>query len=138
MTRVCFRLTVAAELLPEYRRRHAAVWPDMLREIESAGRRNYSLFLAADGTLVGYYETDSVLAADRYLAASEVAATWEKYMGDLFDGLDGRADQAAEELDEVFHLEDQLAALETPTIAAPPTPAPTTPAVPTSHQGETA
>lgn len=124
MTRVCFRLRVAPERIPEYRARHEAVWPDMLREIERAGRRNYSLFLAPDGLLVGYYEVDSVLEADRYLAHSEVAATWERHMGDLFDGLDGRADQTATELAEVFHLEDQLAAL--------------IPSTPSSHQGESA
>jgi len=111
MTRVCFRLQVAPERIDEYRARHEAVWPEMLREIEAAGRRNYSLFLAPDGLLVGYYEVDSVLDADLHLANSEVAAAWERHMGEIFEGLDGRADQAAQELDEVFHLEDQLAAV---------------------------
>ncbi|TIH33562.1 L-rhamnose mutarotase [Subtercola vilae] len=111
MTRVCFQLSVSPEHLDEYRRRHAAVWPAMLREIEASGRRNYSLFLRPDGLLIGYYETDSVEASDAYLEASAAAAEWEAHMGDLFDGLDGRADQAATPLEEVFNLGDQLAAL---------------------------
>ncbi|WP_066520857.1 L-rhamnose mutarotase [Curtobacterium ammoniigenes] len=108
MTRVCFRMQVAPEHMERYRERHAAVWPAMLRAIASAGRRNYSLFLDDDGLLIGYYETDSVEAADAALAASEVAAAWEEEMLRLFDGASGRADQTARILPEVFNLEDQL------------------------------
>ena len=110
MTRVCFRLQVAAAHMDAYRERHAAVWPAMLRAIATAGRRNYSLFLDDDGLLIGYYETDSVADADASLAASEVAGAWESHMQDLFDGATGRADQTARVLPEVFNLEDQLAA----------------------------
>ena len=108
MTRVCVKLQVRPELLDEYRERHAPVWPEMLAEIAAAGRRNYSLFLAPDGELIGYYETDDDVAAQAYLAASPVAARWEAEMARFFVGLDGRPDQAAPTLPEVFHLEDQL------------------------------
>ena len=107
-TRVCFQLRVDPNRLDEYRRRHAAVWPEMLRELEASGRRNYSLFLREDGLLIGYYETDSVAESNAHLAASEVAARWEAHMADLFVDTGGRADQAAIPLEEVFHLEDQL------------------------------
>ena len=110
MARVCFVSQVRPDRLDEYRERHAAVWPAMLRAIAAAGRRNYSLFLDDDGLLIGYYETDSVADADAALAASEVAAAWEAHMQDLFAGVPGRADQTARVLPEVFNLEDQLAA----------------------------
>ena len=45
MTRVCFQLQVDPDRLDEYRRRHAAVWPEMLRELAASGRRNYSCLL---------------------------------------------------------------------------------------------
>jgi L-rhamnose mutarotase len=108
-TRVCFHLLVRPELLDEYIRRHTPVWPEMLAEIAAAGRRNYSLFLGDGGRLIGYYETDDDDAAQRYLAASPVAARWEAEMGRFFLGLDGRPDQAATALTEVFNLEAQLA-----------------------------
>jgi L-rhamnose mutarotase len=110
MTRVAFQLQVRPELLDEYLARHSPVWPEMLAEIAAAGRRNYSLFLGDHGTLIGYYETDDDAAAQAYLAASPVAARWESEMSRFFLGLDGRPDQAATPLPEVFHLEDQLAA----------------------------
>jgi len=107
--RVCFQLQVKPELLDEYLRRHSPVWPEMLDEIAAAGRRNYSLFLGEGGRLIGYYETDDDEAAQAYLANSEVAARWEAEMGRFFVGLDGRPDQAATPLTEIFHLEDQIA-----------------------------
>lgn len=107
-TRVCFQLQVKPEMLDEYIRRHTPVWPEMLAEIAAAGRRNYSLFLADGGRLIGYYETDDDAAAQAYLAASDVAAKWEAQMAPFFIGLDGRPDQAATPLTEVFNLADQL------------------------------
>ena len=112
-TRVCFELRVKPELLDEYVARHTPVWPEMLAEIAAAGRRNYSLFLAEGGRLIGYYETDDDEAAQAYLANSEIAARWEAEMGRFFEGLDGRPDQAATPLTEIFHLHDQLAAAAT-------------------------
>jgi L-rhamnose mutarotase len=117
MTRICFQLQIKPELLDEYVARHTPVWPDMLAEIAAAGRRNYSLFLGEGGRLIGYYETDDDAAAQAYLAASPVAARWEAEMARFFAGLDGRPDQAATPLTQIFHLEDQLAAA-TATAAA--------------------
>lgn len=108
MTRVCFQLQVHPELLDEYLARHTPVWPEMLAEIAASGRRNYSLFLGEYGHLIGYYETDDDDAAQAYLAASPVAARWEAEMSRFFIGLDGRPDQAATALREVFNLADQL------------------------------
>ena len=106
--RVCFQLQVRPELLDEYIERHTPVVPEMLAEIAAAGRRNYSLFLADGGRLIGYYETDDDEAAQAYLASSAVAARWEAEMARYFVGLAGRPDQAATPLTEIFHLEDQL------------------------------
>lgn len=131
MTRVCFTLQVDPLMIPEYKERHRAVWPSMLREIQASGRRNYSLFLRPDGLLVGYFETDSVDAGEGYLASSEAAAEWERHMGSLFNGIDGRADQGATLLEEVFNLEDQFDNLEDRLDGF--NPRQTTP-----HQGETA
>lgn len=108
-TRVCFELRVRPELIDEYVARHTPVRADMLAEIAAAGRRNYSLFLGKGGRLVGYYETDDDAAAQAYLETSPIAAAWEAEMAPFFLGLEGRPDQAATALTEVFHLADQLA-----------------------------
>lgn len=108
-TRVCFELRVKPELLEEYIARHTPVRADMLAEIAASGRRNYSLFLAEGGRLIGYYETDDDATAQAYLAASETASLWEAEMAPYFAGLEGRPDQGATLLTEIFNLHDQLA-----------------------------
>jgi L-rhamnose mutarotase len=110
MPRVCFQLQVKRDRIAEYKTRHAAVWPDMLRALHDTGWHNYSLFLREDGLLIGYFETpDSVAAAQAGMAATEVNARWQAEMGDFFEALDGQApDEGFLVLEEVFHLEDQL------------------------------
>jgi L-rhamnose mutarotase len=113
MTRYCFTLHVRPGLLAEYRQRHAAVWPDMLRALREAGWRNYSIFARPDGLLVGYVEADDLAAAQRAMAATEVNARWQADMSRFFTGLDGRPpDEGFLLLDEIFNLDDQLAGLD--------------------------
>ena len=117
--RVCFHLQVDPDRLEEYRERHAAVRPDMLRAIEASGRRNYSLFLRDDGLLIGYYETEDDAASQAALESDPRTAAWEAEMSDFFVALDGgRPDQGAPRIAEVFRLEDQLAALDADAASA--------------------
>jgi L-rhamnose mutarotase len=109
-TRVCFRLTIDPAKLTEYVRRHRDVWPEMLDEIAASGRRNYSIYLADDGTLIGYYETNDDEAASAYLASSPIAAKWEAEMSSFFVDLTGRPDQGSVRLVEIFNLDEQIAA----------------------------
>jgi L-rhamnose mutarotase len=115
MARYCFILQVRPELLPEYRQRHAEVWPDMLRALHAAGWRNYSIFARPDGLVVGYVEADDLRAAQRAMAVTEVNAAWQADMSRYFTGLDGvPPDEGFLLLDEIFNLNDQLARLEAP------------------------
>lgn len=108
--RVCFTLRVRPDRMDEYRERHAAVWPDMLAALDATGWSNYSLFLAEDGLLVGYLETDDFDAARAGMAEHEVNARWQAEMAPFFEGTDGaNADDSFNVLTEVFNLETQLA-----------------------------
>jgi L-rhamnose mutarotase len=109
VSRVCFIAHVKPDRLAEYRRRHEQVWPEMLEALRRAGWGNYSLFLAPDGLLVGYLETDDFDAAQAAMAGSEVNARWQAEMADFFVGAgDRRPDEGFVVLDETFNLEDQL------------------------------
>lgn len=108
MQRVCFQLQVKTDRLDEYKERHAAVWPDMLRALKDTGWNNYSLFLRADGLLIGYVESEDFAAARQAMAQTGVNARWQAEMGEFFVELECRPDEAFLQLEEVFHLEDQL------------------------------
>ena len=106
MERVCFLLKVRPERLAEYKERHKAVWPEMLRALRETGWRNYSLYLREDGLLVGYLETPDFEAARAGMAAREVNERWQREMAPFFEALEGRRpDEGLLRLEEVFHLE---------------------------------
>ena len=105
MERVCFLLKVRPDRLKEYKRRHKAVWPEMLKALSKTGWKNYSLFLRDDGLLVGYFETPSYKKALAGMAKQEVNARWQKVMGPFFEDLEGRRpDEGFLRLDQIFYL----------------------------------
>ena len=112
--RVCFQLQVRPERIAEYRQRHAAVWPEMLQALHNTGWHNYSLFQREDGLLIGYRETPDLAAAQAAMAATDVNTRWQAQMAEFFVDLAGAPDTGFVQLTEVFHLEDQLAALGAP------------------------
>jgi L-rhamnose mutarotase len=106
MPRICFTLQVKPDRLEEYRRRHAPVWREMLEALRDAGWRDYSLFLRADGLLVGTLLVDDFAAVQAAMGATEVNTRWQAEMAEFFDA--GRPDHAMQVLPEVFNLERQL------------------------------
>ena len=105
MQRICFLLKVKQDMLAEYKRRHADVWPEMQEALSRTGWHNYSLFLREDGLLVGYLETEDFQAAVDGMAKEPVNARWQAEMGDFFESLDGqRPDEAMRPLEQVFFL----------------------------------
>lgn len=95
-------------MLDRYRAAHAAVWPEMLRALEESGWHNYSLFLCEDGTLIGYFESESPESAREQMAGTDVNRRWQQQMAPFF-GVDG-GDDHFEWVEELFNLEDQLVA----------------------------
>jgi L-rhamnose mutarotase len=106
MERVCFLARIRPDRLDEYRARHQQVWPEMTDALRSSGWTNYTLFLADDGLLVGYLETDDYPAAQRRMAQTGVNQRWQAEMAPFFADLgDERPDQGFRRLAEVFHLD---------------------------------
>lgn len=106
MERVCFLLRVRPDRLDDYRAHHRAVWSEMTDALTAAGWRNYSLFLAPDGLLVGYLETGDFAAAQAAMEATGVNARWQAMMAPFFALPDGeRPDSGLTRLDEIFHLD---------------------------------
>lgn len=112
MERVCFVLQVRPERLDEYKKRHRAVWPEMQQALRETGWNNYSLFLRADGLLVGYLETENFNRSREEMAKREINERWQREMAHFFVGLNGDSpDGSMTRLEEVFHLDSEAAAL---------------------------
>ena len=105
MERVGFLLKVRRDRLDEYKRHHEAVWPEMLDALRRHGWRNYSLFLAPDGTLFGYFEAEDSFAASRSgMAGEDANRRWQEFMAEYFEDLSGVPDTSMIQLEQVFHL----------------------------------
>jgi len=105
MKRVCFVLQVRPDRIEEYKARHRSVWPEMLAALRETGWDNYSLFLRADGLLVGYLETEDFGRAREGMASRDVNERWQREMAGFFVQPAGLLpDRAMQPLEEVFHL----------------------------------
>lgn len=107
MKRVGFLLKVKEGLMPEYKKHHEHVWPEMQDALRRSGWHNYTLFIRDDGLIFGYFETpvDFQTALDK-IAQEEVNPRWNAFMEPYFENLGDRlVDQSMIELEEYFHLD---------------------------------
>lgn len=104
MERVGFTMRILPGQELEYRRRHAAVWPEMLDALKAAGARDYSIFIRGDD-LFAYLVVDDFDAFRRSMAATEVNDRWQAEMAALIDPLTNPATGFHQRLEEIFRLD---------------------------------
>jgi L-rhamnose mutarotase len=95
------------EALDEYKKYHAAAWPEVLAMIQKCNIRNYSIFLK-DGLLFSYFEYHgSDYSADMArMAADPKTQEWWAIMMPMQRPLETRGkDEWWASMEEVFHLD---------------------------------
>ena len=112
MQRVGFMLRVRPERIKEYRRLHNPIWPELAAALRQAGMRNYTLWLAPDGTEFGYLECDDWAVVCARLADNPTHARWQAMMRDFL--LSAQDDQHGGQpvlmLENVFRLDENKGA----------------------------
>ena len=107
MKRMGMMIGIRPEKIDEYKRLHAAVWPDILKQIRDSNIRNYSIFLREpENLLFGYWEYHGTdFAADMARMADDPRTQeWWKLTDPCQTPLSSRSD--AEQwsmMEEVFH-----------------------------------
>lgn len=95
--------------IPEYKRLHAAVWPEILTLLRQAGMRNYTIFLKEpENLLFAYLEYDGTdLEQDNLLiAASADMKRWWQLTDPMQRPLDTRKPgEWWADMEEVFHTD---------------------------------
>jgi L-rhamnose mutarotase len=95
------------EAIDEYKRYHAAVWPEILDMIRKCNIRNYSIYLK-DNLLFGYFEyRGSDFAADMAkMAADPKTQEWWSIMKPMQQPLQTRSEgEWWANMEEVFHTD---------------------------------
>jgi L-rhamnose mutarotase len=104
MERVGFTMRVLPGQEAEYRRRHAAVWPEMLEALKAAGARDYSIFIRGSD-LFAYLVVDDFAAFRASMATRPANDRWQAEMAALIDPLTDPATGFHQRLEEIFHLD---------------------------------
>jgi L-rhamnose mutarotase len=102
--RVAFVMKLRPGAEAGYRRRHAAVWPEMLDALRDAGCRNYSIY-QLDDQLFGYFEVADFDRFRAMMGTSQVNSRWQAQMTELIDPCLDPATGFHRRLDEVFRLD---------------------------------
>lgn len=107
MKRIGFIFKVKQGMMEDYKKQHAAVWPEMLDALRRTGWHNYSLFMRDDGLIFGYFEAEKDLETSQAAMAKEaINLKWQEFMAPYFESLEGRRpDESMLSLEEVFHLD---------------------------------
>lgn len=98
MERRAWLLRVKEGKEEEYRRAHAAVWPELIEAARKAGLRNHSCFLES-GNVIVYAEAENIEAAFEQLLKTDVKRRWDQSMSRILEETDSPSYQ------EVFHFD---------------------------------
>jgi L-rhamnose mutarotase len=104
MERIAFTMRLLPGAEAEYRRRHAAVWPEMLDALRAAGCSNYSIYLNGQD-LIGIFDVEDFDRFRSLMAAAPVNDRWQADMAKLIDPCTDPATGFHRRLDEVFRLD---------------------------------
>ncbi|MBN9434925.1 MAG: L-rhamnose mutarotase [Bosea sp.] len=102
--RIAFRMKVHPGRIEEYRKRHDALWPEMVAALKAAGISDYSIWHdpETDCLFATLVRTDDHTMGT--LPETDANKRWWKFMNDIMDyGPDGRPTVVA--LDRVFQLD---------------------------------
>ncbi len=109
MKRIGRMIGLNADDIPEYKRLHAAVWPEILALLRRAGMRNYSIFLKEpENLLFAYleYEGDDIAKDNLLIGASDDMKRWWALTDPMQRPLDTRKEgEWWADMEEVFHTD---------------------------------
>ncbi len=103
MARQAFKMKLKPGQKEEYRRRHAAIWPELVNLLHEAGVSEYSIFLDEEtGTLFAFQLQDGNKSSQD-LGDNPIVQKWWAYMADIMDTNPDNSPVSIP-LDEVFYM----------------------------------
>ena len=103
MNRVAFKMKLHPGQIPEYKKRHDAIWPELKELLKNSGIEDYSIFLDEETLdLFGVLKITNVKNLDA-LPLNPVMKKWWSYMNDIMESNSDHSPMSVP-LKEVFHL----------------------------------
>lgn len=102
MKRFAFKMLLKPGCVDEYKRRHAAIWPEIVALLKKTGVSNYSIFFDEETNLLfAVQEQGEVSSQD--LGEEPIIKKWWAYMADLMETNPDKSPVSIP-LKEVFYL----------------------------------
>ena len=104
MERAAFKMTLKAGCAEEYKRRHDAIWPEMLEELKKAGIFDYSIYLDEETHTLFACQKQQANNTAGELPQKKIVRRWWDYMKDLMEtNADGSP--VVTPLEDMFYME---------------------------------
>ncbi len=104
MERRAFVMKLKPGYEAEYKRRHDAIWPEMLAELKAAGISDYSIYLDPESLLLFALQTRADDSTADDLPRKAIVRKWWDYMGDIMETNPDHS-PVSKPLTRVFHLD---------------------------------
>lgn len=102
--RLAFKMRLKPGFKEEYRKRHAALWPEMKALLKEGGISNYSIFFdEQSNTLFAYQEVEGE-GSSQDMGALPIVQKWWDYMSDIME-VNPDKSPVSIPLEQVFYLE---------------------------------
>ena len=103
MQKIAFRMTLLPGMAEEYRRRHDAIWPELVELLRGAGVEDYSIHLdpETNALFAVLWRSDDHAMED--LPSHPVMQRWWAYMEDIMETNPDQSPKSVD-LETVFHL----------------------------------
>ena len=103
MLRVAFKMKLKPGFKDEYKRRHAAIWPELSALLKEAGVSDYSIFLDEETNSLFGVQKQAGDMSSQALGGTEIVKKWWAYMADIMETNPDNSPVTVP-LEEVFHM----------------------------------
>ena len=104
MKRFAFKMFLKPGCEEEYQKRHAALWPELKKQIKEAGVNNYSIYWDKDTNILFAYQEIEGEQSSQDMGADEITQKWWEYMADIMETNPDNSPVTIH-IKEVFHLD---------------------------------
>jgi len=103
MKRIAFKMKLKPGFVEEYKKRHNAIWPELVGLLGDAGISEYSIFFDEQTNTLFAFQKQSGDASSQDLGKSSIVQKWWNYMADIME-TNPDSSPLTTPLNEVFYL----------------------------------
>jgi len=104
MQTIAFKMKLRPGCREEYRRRHAALWPEMRDLLRRSGIHNYTIFFDEETNLLFAVQEQEGASSSQELGSLPIVQRWWAYMADIMETNPDHS-PVSTPLEPLFHLD---------------------------------